>query len=139
MMSSEHETHLQQDFPLLRNTFCDCQDGWYELIHDLCQAITERYEQEGKSVDLVATQVKQKYAGLRFYYEYEEDSTDDATMRLRNDIGDIVSAYEEKSETICEDCGAAGELREWNDWYLTLCDSCWKKYLEKKTANKYEN
>lgn len=142
-MRAELDRQLIQDFPFMMpyrtyesNPYnwygTECGDGWYELIHDLCQAITERYEQDRKSVDLVVTQVKQKCAELRFYYEYENDSTDEATSQLRNDIADIVSACEDKSWDICEYCGAASELREWNDWYLTLCDSCWKKYLEKK-------
>lgn len=127
-MRNELQHQLEKDFPFMRQyQFCDCGDGWYELIHNLCWAITERYEQDGKNVDLVATQIKQKYATLRFYYEYEEDSTDEKTVQLRNDICDIVQAYEEKSEGICEDCGAAGEWCTLDDWQMILCDSCYKK------------
>lgn len=54
-MNEQLERQIQADFPfmkmnkidgeenLYRRWGCDCDDGWYELIHDMCQAITDRY------------------------------------------------------------------------------------------------
>ena len=63
-MNEQLEQQIQADFPfmkmnkidgeenLYRRWGCDCDDGWYELIHDMCQAITDRYAKEG-SVSLI--------------------------------------------------------------------------------------
>lgn len=82
-MNEKLEQKLQADFPfmvtnkvdgeenLYRCYGCDCDDGWYGLIHDMCQAISKRYAEDGLPVDLIPTQLKEKYATLRFYYTFE--------------------------------------------------------------------
>lgn len=64
-MNEQLERQIQADFPfmkmnkidgeenLYRRWGCDCDDGWYELIHDMCQAITDRYAKEGLPIDLI--------------------------------------------------------------------------------------
>ena len=54
-MNEQLERQIQADFPfmktnkidgeenLYRRWGCDCDDGWYDLIHDMCQAITDRH------------------------------------------------------------------------------------------------
>lgn len=82
-MNEKLEQQLQADFPfmvtnkvdgeenLYRRYGCDCDDGWYSLIHDMCQAISKRYAEDGLPVNLIPTQLKEKYATLRFYYTFE--------------------------------------------------------------------
>jgi len=60
-----------------------------------------------------ATQVKEKFAGLRFYMTWETD-----------EIDKIIGEYEEKSYTICETCGQPGKVRRDKAWIVTLCDKC---------------
>jgi hypothetical protein len=62
-------------------------------------------------------QVKEKFAGLRFYVRFDGlrlRHTDDAISRR------IGAAMEESFHT-CEICGQPGELRE-DGWIKTLCD-----------------
>lgn len=60
---------------------------------------------------VVASQVKEKYGGLRFYYSGGDDGID--TM---------VSFAEMLSERTCETCGAPGKVRG-GLWYYTACDA----------------
>lgn len=99
-------------------------------------------------------QVKQKFATLRFYYEYEdtpcpiqafdfignekslritpENSADEHKQKLRKDIAEIVKSYEKKSATICEVCSMEGELRKVTPYYVhTLCEMCYNDHLRK--------
>ena len=76
-MNEQLERQIQADFPfmkmnkidgeenLYRRWGCDCDDGWYELIHDMCQAITDRYAKEGLPIDLIPTQSKENLTYLR--------------------------------------------------------------------------
>jgi len=98
----------------------DCEDGWYDLLRDLCLSIREELK---KDPDLknkfTVDQVKQKFGGLRFYASC-------ANKR----ISDLIDEAEEKSYTICEKCGSPGKLRSDLPWIQTLCDKCYKEKLE---------
>lgn len=62
-----------------------------------------------------AVQVKEKFAGLRIYMTY-----------YNKELENIISEAEKRSYTICERCGADGEVRE-GGWIKTLCDKCAEK------------
>jgi len=65
-----------------------------------------------------ATQVKEKYGGLRFY------------MTCGNDeIYSLIQKAEELSYKTCEECGSPGEERG-GSWINTLCDNCHKNWGE---------
>ena len=171
-MRIELEEQLQLDFPFMqqnrveneRNTYrrwgCQCGDGWYDLIHELCQSIAERYYHYGKTVDIVVTQIKQKFGTLRFYYGYEnapcpinafdfpnarlslrlipDSDTDEQTNQLRKDIAQIVRNFEKESSTICESCGNSYEITMDRPWNRTLWDTCnhnEDKIFEEKLIN----
>jgi hypothetical protein len=75
--------------------------GWAGLVKegfDLCLRRGARIHQ-----------IKEKFGGLRFYCD--------------NEWGLEESKLEERSLTICEECGAPGEIRD-TGWWKTLCDSC---------------
>lgn len=91
----------------------ECHDGWYDLIHDLCQSIITHCEQIGDRVPQ-AEQVKEKYGGLRFY-------VDQASPAVQK----IIDRYELKSECICEVCGEPGAIRD-DGWLTTRCDNHYK-------------
>ena len=59
---------------------------------------------------VVAIQVKEKFGGLRFYYNGGDDY-----------IRGVVSMAETMSYTTCEVCGSPGNLRG-KHWVQTLCD-----------------
>jgi ribosomal protein L37AE/L43A len=99
----------------------DCDDGWYDLIDKLCSDIYAYCEKTGEEIP-EATQVKEKYAGLRFY-----------THGTRKEIHDLIRKAEEESESICEECGKPSKIRKTKSgWYYNRCDECWgiKKLIE---------
>lgn len=100
------------DFPI----YCECGDGWYGLIMDLCRQVQKVLDKESsKFVEgFYPIQIKEKYGGLRFYTTYGND-----------EIFKLIDEAEEKSTKICERCGNPGVLRG-NSWLYTLCDECEK-------------
>ncbi|MCR5273097.1 MAG: hypothetical protein K6E13_08950 [Lachnospiraceae bacterium] len=145
-MQNNWQEKLQEDFSfmkqnpveeeknLYRHYGFECSGGWYDILHDCCKKITERYEEAGVSIDFVPAQIKEKFGTLRFYYGYEDTPCGIAAMdfigsgisirfdpdgdsgeteslearnkgRLRGDIAKIVRTAEERSKTTCEWCG----------------------------------
>ena len=126
--------------PTLQNNLLafgfECDDGWYELIKELCEKldtlINEKYPdlkeipEWNKELDLpypyfYVTQVKEKYGGLCFYVSSAYD-----------EIFDLINEYEKKSYTICEVCGKPGKTLVnglgKGYWYKTLCADCAEKF-----------
>jgi hypothetical protein len=98
----------------------DCEDGWFDLLDTLCGEIQRHVDwkskdlsqEEKESLQVVASQVKEKFGTLRFYYYGGDDTTDG-----------MIDMAEALSAKICEDCGVPGQLRT-NGWHRTVCDSC---------------
>lgn len=123
-MKRELEDKLKEDFPTI---FCDMHsstpmqscmacgveaaDGWYDLIHDLCEKIMALDPPEGFKAD----QVKEKFGGLRFYYSHGT-----------KEIGKLVGEAETESYKTCETCGSKENVtcegRPY--WVRSLCESC---------------
>jgi hypothetical protein len=80
----------------------ECEDGWFELIFNLCEQL--------KDENIEVTQVKEKFGTLRFYYNFENDK-----------IKDLVRIAEIKASVTCEFCGKAGQLYS-KGWCKTLCN-----------------
>lgn len=165
-MKEEFELKLHHEFPFMKRDMtiedrstihniyqawgCECSAGWYPLIRELCKAITYRYAQEGVPVNIVVEQVKEKFATLRFYYNFDDapcglqaidflggsslrfephnENEDDTKKKLRHDISQIVRSYEDNSKSICEICGKTGIIRMDMPWKRTLCDECYGNY-----------
>lgn len=87
--------------------------GWNSLINEYSEKIIE--------LDGEVRYTKQKYGGLVFEITYPLDSINQEKIIF------LEQEAEKKSFTICEYCGAKGELRELKNSYLqTLCDKCCK-------------
>lgn len=80
--------------------------GWSKIIHNL-------YDAKPKHTNVM--QVKEKYAGLRFYISGAPEW-----------YNDLIEFYEGKSLETCEQCGKKGKPREDLSWMLTLCDDCYE-------------
>lgn len=98
----------------------DCGDGWYNIIDAVCATI-QNHERNNKLNNVVmppviATQVKEKYGTLRFYYTGGDDYIDG-----------VVAMAEYMSGVTCENCGSPGKLRD-DGWLRTLCDEHAKEY-----------
>jgi hypothetical protein len=80
----------------------ECEDGWFELIFNLCEQL--------KDENIEVTQIKEKFGTLRFYCNFENDK-----------IKDLVRIAEIKASVTCEFCGKAGQLYS-KGWCKTLCN-----------------
>ena len=85
-------------------------DGWYKLIYELVHDIRINDLKKGDWITK-ATQVKEKFGGLRFYVT----GTSDKNWAL-------IRTAEQKSYGVCEESGSEVEVGVWNDgWVRTLC------------------
>jgi hypothetical protein len=132
----------QKDLPMTQTAMCwnfECCDGWYTIIDELCSSIQNHIENENLSIhykkergelppdapnfpQVEATQVKEKFGGLRFYVNHYDDY-----------IRGLIDMAESMSTRTCEYCGNPGKCNE-EGWLITLCDPCrvdydnrWKK------------
>ena len=88
--------------------------GWWPIVVDLYNDI------EKISPNHRIVQIKEKFGGLRYYYE---SANNDA-------VNDLVQEAERKCYITCEKCGEPGKLRNYNRLYPTLCD----KHVDEKQA-----
>jgi len=132
-MKIELEQRIASDFPFMRRVnqngdtgaigiFVD--DGWYDLLNELCGKIAAVYRDSGAPLDIIVDEVKEKYGGMRFEYYFDTQNQTELTKSVHKAINDLALRYENLSETVCERCGKPGRLREELPWILTLCDEC---------------
>lgn len=125
MMSPELDKKLCEKYPKIfvnrhgnmkETAMCwgfECGDGWYDLLDHLCADLqwnTDKNNSHGRYPQVVASQVKEKFGGLRFYVESSNDAQDA-----------VISFVEYLSTHTCEVCGKPGKIRE-GGWLRTLCD-----------------
>jgi hypothetical protein len=112
---------VQKDLPMSQTCMCwgiDTGDGWYNILDTLCKYIQNhvdrnlRSDQNAEQVQVEATQVKEKYGGLRFYYHGGDDFIDG-----------LVWMAEGLSNRTCEVCGAPGTQNS-HGWIKTRCGPC---------------
>jgi len=93
--------------------FC-VDEGWWPILESLCGQIQHHLDWKNRQSEVVVqvkvAQIKEKFGGLRFYY----DGGDDA-------IDGMVRMAESWAAHSCETCGALGERRD-GGWIKTLCD-----------------
>lgn len=95
--------------PQKYNTELSVGDGWFQLLDNLCEKLQTLSDLTNNQV--VATQVKEKFGGLRFYVaEYGPE------------IDELIVAAEHEADRTCEVCGAPGKARN-DSWIKTLCDT----------------
>jgi hypothetical protein len=109
----------------------ECGDGWYDLLDTLCANIqahvdhmesqdVRRPPEEPVDRQVLVTQVKSKFGGLRFY----TGPTDDV-------VRGMISFAESMSFKICETCGHKG-ARKGTGWIHTMCAPCWDTYQRRR-------
>lgn len=109
--------------PMTETAMCwgfDIGDGWYQIIDSLCNQIQHHVDWKQEQQDkygrgdgcpqVIATQVKEKFGGLRFYYNGGDDVVDG-----------MVRMAESWAAYTCEECGKPGSTRG-GGWIRTLCD-----------------
>lgn len=126
-------------------------DGWFELVRDMLREIAECYKKYNEPVDFQVKQCKEKMGSLRTYYKFGNDNSKNFSnfqaidflgsgsirfspgdSMLHKEIGEIVHRYEEKSKTVCIQCGAEGaKLRKDLGWIIPLCDTHYNERVSK--------
>lgn len=115
--------------PVEWGRWISCGRGWYPILVELDEqlaAIFPHYELH---------QVKEKFGGLRFYWEagvhgagQDETVAGQAAFdRLRERAEQLVAEAERRASATCEHCGQPGQLCRTSGpapWYRTLCPDC---------------
>ena len=135
------EKEMHEKYPKMFATpyggFC-VGKGWYPIIRELCKNIQAHIDSVEchrnylltKNVmsdsipepvsQVVVTQVKEKFGGLRFYYDGGDAKIDG-----------MVDMAESWAVHTCETCGNPGINRSIRGWLTTLCDMHYNERLEK--------
>jgi hypothetical protein len=113
---------MEEKFPAMFSQryggFC-IDKGWWPIIETLCANIQshidwkqeqkEKYQRGIGCNQVIVVQVKEKFGGLRFYYEGGDD-----------EIHGMVRMAEAWADHSCEECGAPGPSGG-KGWIKTLC------------------
>jgi hypothetical protein len=88
-------------------------EGWWPILQALCSNIQHYLNWKNRESEIVpqvvVTQIKEKFGGLRFYYDGGDDR-----------IQGMVSMAESWADKSCETCGAPGTSGG-KGWIKTLC------------------
>jgi len=152
-LSEELANKLYKEFPSIFPNETPgfwINDGWFDLVYQLCRNIQlhvrstkknfqwalDKYnlldedekvktaKPELKDPSIIVVQVKEKFGGLRFYYDGGDEHVD-ALVRM----AETFSRY------ICEVCGNKGKVQSINGWFTAVCDkhnSHWRPEPNKK-------
>jgi hypothetical protein len=131
-MNKQLEDKLIRKFPqLFRDTSknmhescmywgCAVNDGWYDLLHDMCEELMTLDLPEGFKF----TQVKEKFAGLRVYTSCYTEETEA-----------VIRKAESRADKTCEACGTTTNVEQRSGgWIATRCDDCEAVVQEDRTA-----
>ena len=115
----EFAKRMEERFPKMfarpYGGFC-VDKGWWPIIESLCLNIQHYLDWINKNHDahpvveqVVVAQIKEKFGGLRFYYDGGDDR-----------VYGMVRMAESWAEHSCEECGAPGTSGG-KGWIKTLC------------------
>lgn len=139
-MKKELDSYLVEKYPkIFINRYGDMKetamvwgfehgDGWFWLLDQLCDSIQNyidnnnnwKKSDEEKIPQVVATQVKEKFGTLSFYYNGGDSYTDG-----------MVRMAENMSANICEFCGSTEDVGKTQGWISTICKPCYDNSSER--------
>lgn len=127
----EFDKHMMESYPqMFSRPFggFEVGPGWWPILDILCNVIQGRIDNNHRQIDLltesnphnitipkkipqvIVSQIKEKFAGLRFYYDGGDDKVEGLVIMAEIWCGNT-----------CEDCGLPGKTRT-GGWMRTLCD-----------------
>lgn len=131
-MTPEKTELLIQKYPNIfsKLKYFECGDGWFDLIDKLCFLLDQESKNESYGLPEadamlnypVASQVKEKFGGLRFYVYGGSEK-----------MQGMISMAENFSFKICDGCGNKGSRRG-KAWVYTMCDSCWHQHETRRLS-----
>jgi len=142
-VKEEFDKKLVEAFPLLygdrrapiqSTAMCwgfSCNDGWFDIIWDLSsklEPLIQKFIDENPTAEVHprASQVKEKFGGLRFYMTHASD-----------EIRELIGEAEALSYKTCENCGNPGKERA-GGWVFTRCDDCHENWKEARKSSVVE-
>ena len=117
-----------------------CGEGWWPILESLCANIQGhidwRNETRSKLLkdnpynhpipdevsQVTVRQIKEKFGGLRFYYDGGDDTVDG-----------MVTMAESWASRSCEDCGSPA-TKQTSGWIKNVCDKHFNEIEERKAA-----
>lgn len=103
-----------------------CGEGWWPILEKLCSNIQSHIDWKNKQAEVVTqvtvAQIKEKFGGLRFYYDGGDDH-----------IKGMVRMAEAWADATCEDCGAPA-TKQTSGWIKNVCD----KHFDEREALRKE-
>ena len=140
-MTPEKTNALLTNYPkIFRNGFqFECDDGWYQLISDLCKYIQGMIDNNDhlELQQVKAVQVKEKFGTLRFYIEYFESVKGNKRQEeWWSKVYGAIHFAEFISRRFCERCGINQnvKMRSLTGRYHIYCDSCEEQYMREQDA-----
>jgi hypothetical protein len=113
----------EKDLPMSQTCMCwgiNTENGWAWLIDHLCSSLqwmtdNPPTDKNGKMEvpQIVASQVKEKFGGLRFYVN-----------GANKEQYAKISFAEALSYHICELCGSTKDIGHTSGWVTTMCKEC---------------
>lgn len=119
-MKKELSDKLFKKYPKLLNRDIlmfgtECWNGWYDLLDKLCSDLQSININNTKQI--IVTQIKEKFGGLRFYINSVDNNIRYITHRL-------INRAEEESYKICEICGSEKDITITTGWIMVRCKDC---------------
>lgn len=115
-MDEKLTNKLKEKYPLIftENFYFECDNGWYNILDSVCYKIQSYIDDHAPKVPQIeATQVKEKFGGLRFYFGGGDDF-----------IYELIHEAERKSTSVCETCGEPGSIINKRNWLVCRCTAC---------------
>jgi hypothetical protein len=132
-MKKELDNYLVEKYPkIFVNRYGDMKttamcwgfehgDGWFWLLDQLCDSIQSYIDtnngwrkDDEKIPQVIATQVKEKFGTLNFYFSGGDDYIDG-----------MVRMAENMSANICEFCGSTEDVGATQGWISIICKNCY--------------
>ncbi len=123
-MRPEQKEHLTKEYFFLKDISIGVGSGWFSILDDLCKELLTFVPAEFK-----VTQIKEKFGGLRFYYELKDHNHYDITYSshisyedFRQKVNGLIAKAESLSYETCELCGDPASLDKSSFWMKSLCE-----------------
>lgn len=104
--------YAQRNLSMMETLMCwgiEPGTGWFLLIYNLSEALEAINNKAGAEFTVEATQVKEKYGGLRFYVN-----------GYTPEVSKLIKFAEHQSYRTCEICGSPGRLND-GSWKMVRC------------------
>jgi hypothetical protein len=125
------EKRLTEKYPLMFSQpygGVACGEGWWPIIEELCSSIQGHINWRNRQLvgpgipQVVVSQIKEKFGGLRFYYEGGDEQ-----------VRGMVSMAESWAGKTCEYCGTPA-TKQTTGWIKTVCDEHFKQREERSVS-----